>query len=427
MEAENTFPEAVSPVERPRSDFPETPEPTPIAEGEIFDPDGELKNVLKYSGKDRERKFSEYKEKFRFQKEGLARMYDSLWEKIERDPDLSLEELSSAANEFYRKYGFTTAGRLSIFSALKKYTDRREDICAALGEYSVSEESGPRIDAQKLFNGLFGQQPAGKVEVTVGPVSVFVRCHLGEDYAGALRVSHILGGADVSDAAELASRSAAVKLSRTLISELDNAVTLENFERTVRQAEPKGSAANPEEKLSRDFFLHEEQHAVFALLEERAAYKAEHIKDIQNAETEAEAGLAAKIYFKEVLPFFFAAAKDEILASISGEFTSSEAVDRLELFKSNAKEGNLYDYRRNLNWLLSNISKEVGSDKMKIMRTAAEEVFGAKYEPRVEEGVEAAKELLLRGYEPKRARAMLMFTPFLGWKKEVSRLLSESA
>ena len=161
----------------------------PIAHGEIFDPDSELKKILKAKSAERPEIFEIYKEKFRYQKEGLARMQDEFREKIEANPDVSLEELSVVLASFGDRYGLTLDQSLTSLSAIRAYTRKHAEIHELLSYFMEDDGSGPALDADRIFRAAFMEKPKGKIDAVAGPIGVHLRCHDEKDYESAVRAS----------------------------------------------------------------------------------------------------------------------------------------------------------------------------------------------------------------------------------------------
>ncbi len=402
-----------------------------IKPGEIFDPEEEIKKILKFSGEEREKKFAEYKEKFLCQKEGLAEIEEALRDFVGDNPDASMEEILSRANIFFGDYGLTVGQRLKFFSAISKYIEKRADINYAL-EAFMKDGKEPPIDSERFFEALFGSKPEGKVDVIVGSVSIFLRCHNELDYARGVKVAGLLSeGVDAGKIIEMSMGSQAIKLNKTLISGLDDTITLENTELEEKRIRARGlpveESASLAETESRNNFLHEEQHAVYSLLKEGDSRRFERIGDVLYADNEEERFVAARLYFKNFLPIIFSADKDEILARMSGEFSEEEFKKGMEDLRGELRRGGFYDLRATYGENISNRALEqLEPEARTAVLKAKDEIFGASYDKKIDEAFDAVYALVGAGYGLKRSRAMLGSVPFSKWKREVARLIGRA-
>ncbi|TSC60613.1 MAG: hypothetical protein LiPW15_491 [Parcubacteria group bacterium LiPW_15] len=440
MEAsEKVFPEAEKPEEiavEPGDIFGEGAEPapekeSPIKPGEIFDPEDELRKTLKFSGKEKEERFAEYKEKYRYQREGLAEMEVALRDFIVENPDSPAEELISRANSFFIKYGFSVKERLKVFSIVSKYTERRGDVSAELREF-MNGEAEPSINAEKLFDALFCAKPEGRVEVVQGPISILIRCFDELDYMRAIKVESLLTGLDQGKYLDMAVGSQAIKLNKTLRSRLDNAVTLENTELLEKRIRAKGLSPEESEaeakKESKNNYLHEEQHAVFAMLKEEEIPRSTHLNEIVSADKEEERYVAARLYFKDYLPLLSAASKDEILARMSGEFSEKDFRSGMEELRRSFGKGGFYDFRATFGkYVADEVLGRVKPEERATVLRAQSEIFGEDYERKIKAAIDAVYELLGAGYGLGQARAMLQGVPLWKWAREVSHLVRKAA
>ena len=407
---------------------PKAEKKPPLKAGEIFDPEIEIKKVLKFSGEEREKKFVEYKEKFRCQKEGLAEMEEALRDFIGDNPDASMEEILSKANIFFGDYGLTVEQRLKSFSAISKYIEKRADINSALRRF-MKDGKEPPIDHKLFFETLFGFKPEGELDVIVGSVSIFLRCHNKSDYVRGVKVAGLLSeGVDAGTVIEMSLGSQAIKLNKTLVSGLDHAVTLENTEWEEERIRARGLSAEESASLaeteSRNNFLHEEQHAVYSLLKEGEPSPSDKIADVLSAESEEERFAAARLYFKEFLPVIFSADKDEILARMSEELSEGEFKEEMEDLRTQFRSGGFYDLRATYGEnVLKRVLERLEPEARAVVIKAKNEIFGENYNKKIDAGFDAVYALVKAGYGLKRSRAMLGSVPFSKWQREVAHLV----
>lgn len=408
--------------------FGDAPEVAPIQPGDIFDPDAELKEVLKTSGKEREEKFRVYRERFHYQEDGFSRMYEELWDAIKINPDASSEELLTKATPYFDEYGFSAERKTKIFIVISEYLSRRADIRGALGD--ISKNGEVPTSGEEYFKGFFGEKPKGKVEILSGPMSVLIRCYDGEDYERAIEVSGTLVGDDAETIKKRASGTRACKLRKTFAHALEDVITIENYQILSEHAEQSGSTEEESKailkKESETNFLHEEQHAVaafFKRLEMPLTFPSE--RDIIEAESEDERYAASRIYFKDFLPLFYSESKDEILARMSEGLSAPDLSVSLEDLKGEFKSGRFYDMRvANEKYIEESVYAHLPSAEIEVVKKAADEIFGEKFERTLDEAIDAVIDLLKTGFEPRQIKSKLLFSPLDKWKKEISRFLA---
>lgn len=166
MESEDVFPEAnkteeVSKRLKPGEVFEEAAE-APIEPGTVFDPEEELKEVLKVSGKAREVKFAAYKDKYTYQKEGLAKMQQAIRDRIVDYQEVSEEELFMLAGDYGAKYGFSPGQLIKTAYAVREYEDKHKAVQEVLSRFATEKDGRPTIDTEKLFEAAFLKNPLAR-------------------------------------------------------------------------------------------------------------------------------------------------------------------------------------------------------------------------------------------------------------------------
>lgn len=443
---EEVFPEAnrdenkPEPKTRPGEVFPEAGElatgekEPPIKEGEVFDPDADLREILKTTtGKERDEKLKIHKGKYRYQKRGLAKMQEALKGRVWGNYDIDEEELLAESGEYSLKYGFPVEFDLETMDIVKRYGECNKNIVEFLEDFKIEDEKGPRTDTRKLFAALFLENPAGNIEIRRGPVSIYLVCSDRSDFRRAVEVSRILSGDTSGRNVDVLSGKKALKISKVLDPRLDDAVTIANLEVMEKNAEQKGlagEAASEEVKKNLESsFLHEEQHALHALFKKGELPMVDRgFQAVVSAEDDEDATMALRSFFKEVRRYFFVNNKDEILAHATGNLSAEEVIKKLSILKGYFKSGKAYDWRTGQGKLfIDNFISALPKERHSLGEETAKDIFGERYEKITDKAVAAAIALLSSGRSPAEVRSMLSFVPLHLWPKETSKLLGGTA
>src|SRR3989344_981872 len=111
-----------------------------IAKGEIFDPEKEVMNILKAPREKRGTKLFEFQEKLAFQKEGLAKMQETLINNIRINPDMALEKLYGIVNDNAQKFALSEGQKEITRSLLLNYAIRHKAVSDYRKKYSDDAE-----------------------------------------------------------------------------------------------------------------------------------------------------------------------------------------------------------------------------------------------------------------------------------------------
>lgn len=217
---------------------------SPLAYGEVFDPEEEVKKILKVSRLERNFKLKEFKIKFAYQKAGLAEMQIYLMSIIREKPDTAFEDFCKIIDGFAIRFGMTKEQRGVAKLIFQKYTERRREMKKIREEYS---------DDAKLYESVFGKIPFGRVKIAMSPFIFSFCCEDEKDFAF-IRSNAFVEKRDLTDQDMRGmDRIAGVFTGESLIPELKGTIT----------AEKRSDSENW-------IFNHEEQHAINSLCREAA-------------------------------------------------------------------------------------------------------------------------------------------------------------
>lgn len=433
MEANGEAEKRPEPVEIPE----EVMEKAPIKPGTIFDPETELKEVLKFSGKERKEKFEEYREKFAYQKEGLAKMQQAVRDRIMEYPETSEEELTMKAGEFAAEYGFSVDQLLSTASAIRQYEERHKTVQEILSRFVTEKDGRPATDAEALFRVAFFENPVGKIEVFATPTAIYFRSYDQRDYYQALKVQANLNGKGEPDFSKtkttLGLRTFIVnsKIEKCLLAEADGAIIIENFGEIVGRAKAQGGSEEDVRRRakeeSKSTFLHEEQHSVQEIFDNPLGPGWGHWREVENAETEEEGEMALRRFIREQKRVMEARAKGELLAYSIGNMNAGNAKILFEDARKSFRRGGAYDYyTSHAEKAREFLIPRLGDKNKKLVNDSLDKILGDDYEATVLKGVDALEELLSGDYSEdsrNRARNLLSTVSLKRWPREVEKFL----
>jgi len=387
---------------------------------EKFQPELELEAIRRAPAGEKAELMREFREKLSQQKEGLAYVQEQVLAEIRKNPDISADSLKAFAGALGKEYGINDEQTQNAEAVIDAYREKHEGVRKARLQYP---------DDAKLFNHLFGKDPAGKVEVVEGPMTLYVRCYDQGDYAFIhgykfLNRDRTVTPGDIA----VANMSGGVYIGDCLDTSLYGTIIAENTAQLVR-AYPSDEKTRSEN--SNRIHTHEEQHAINPLFIEKMQFM-RWIDRARNAKTEEDVAAVFRSVFRETrIHKAERRAKDEILAYFKDRTPPTEILKLLLVKKS---EGGLYDYLHTSETAdpSSFVSQYLGADEKKlhkavprIMADVRSQVFGQEYETLLNKGVAALMRLELDGYTPDRAIALLVHEPLARWEKVVSRLRKE--
>ncbi len=369
---------------------------TTLNPGEVFNPEKELAEIKALPKKERKEKLQEYKEELAYQKEGLARTQEELINIIRENPDISWADLYSKVIEMMDKYGVTWKQEETIHEILSKYYWRHLAIKKARGQFP---------DENKLFEAVFGRPSNGKIEVIEGPVTLYFRCYNIKDYALISQQTFLEDRDPTWKEKRVAKTQGGVSINTSLVRDLRGTIIAERAQ---------GEFDDNQQRI----YVHEEQHAIKRLFNERPikkpkSYETEdllvNLDDLCRREREQKAELKAK---------------DEILAMMKEGRWSMEEV--FYLLKKPGKKGGLYDYlAKDKEEIIKFYSNNKSPDEKKKVIETVKQVFETEYHKLIKNGIRSFQDLIDNGYTMEQTIALLNAEPLVKWPKIVRRLIKK--
>jgi hypothetical protein len=378
----------------------------PIKQGEIFVPEKEVREILKFKGEERKEKLAIFKEKLNFQKAGLAKAQKEIIEKIQENPDSSYKELFEEVCRLGEEYGMNEEQKKIASSAIEQYEEKHRVI-------EEMRESYP--DANDLYKELFGKKPKGEVEVLVGPAVLYIKCHNLEDYEHLYFVGEKYFNPRKKFDAEFkkwADETKGIQLSG-VEKFPDLWIAGENVTKVSEQKNP--------EHESESVFVHEEQHSLFSLFgeqfERNKAFENHLMEKFRESKNQEEKTTALKNHFRFTRKEAEMDAKDEILAYYKDGTDFSEIAQKLYEEYDFLKEKRENKFLPQ--WMTKNEEDKTLSEKI------ARQVYNTEYYELLEDSVIAIKKMETAGYEKEEIIALLTHEPLAKWGKVAGRVLEK--
>jgi|GEM_PF-5627387 len=241
--------------------------PSPLSFEEIFDPEREVKKILKLARKDRVYKLREFKNKLAYQRAGLMKIQIKLDRAVHKNLDLSFREAWKMVAGMGVKYGMSWRQGSIAKSILRRCFKTRSYIRDVRKKYPNDSE---------LYAAIFGRLPEGYVKVFERPISLYFYCLDIRDFAFIYQGKEFWKekGILTEDQIEEARRSNGImtQCGSHLISGLENALTAG----ILPGIDPRGIIST---------FIHEEQHSINALVREHVIPYIEYNKDLYKSES----------------------------------------------------------------------------------------------------------------------------------------------
>jgi hypothetical protein len=393
-----------APIQEDKSQTIETP-----TEKEEFVPKEALQKIKEAPKEERREKIADFKERLVKQKEALAKIQETMIAKIRENPDVSIEELKTIAQDFAQENDINTEQLNRINEVLDEYFPKRKLLREVREKYPNDRE---------LFKLLYGKYPDGEIEIILNPLILTIRCYDIRDFAFIDNNICVRAGFDTSMSEKR------IKESEGLVGVANRACLLPWLEKLIIAEKASGRKSN--EEKSKKVFIHEEQHVISGLFEKEPIEKM-HItlnemrEKLDKAETEDE---TARLFIRG---FRFerrkkeTKTKDELLAYLKEDFNSEKIKDLLK-----RKEG-FYDYFAKylkpdfINNLVVNL---YGEKYRGAIEKGLKQVFETEYHKLIDEGINAFQYLIEYGdYSREQAIAILMQEPLERWAKVTKRIL----
>lgn len=394
-----------------------------VKDGEVFDPEKEVKNILKFPREKRRTKLFEFQEKLAFQKEGIGELQEVLEKAIRQNPDAPLAKLCESVELMAPQWGLTNWQKELAKRALTKYVEKHNAVLLAREKYP---------DDKELHKALFGRKPKGELGVSLGPMTV--RFHLKniEDFAYIFYNIYLSKRRRVTKG--IIEKSLAYDggmIAEVLIPELYEAVIIINSNKRLQ-----GEA---------EIIEHEERHALDDLLESVIEKEGtiedygsltdgeklflEDIDKFLSEKNNEMVEISLKRFFIEARKEFERRAEIEIIALFKGGFSKDGILDIL------IKKNGAYDYyaaekilmKRDEKLIKFNTKffiKRLGVKFTPMIKKIAKQVFVEDYPKLLEESVDAMFDLQIEEYSNEKIVALLSTEPLRKWRKVVDRLLT---
>lgn len=379
---------------------------------ESFAPAEELAKIKKAPKEKRPRLLSEFKEKWRQQKEGLAKVQELMIGRIRENPDMPLKELYEEAMKTAAPYNLSFEQKTRIGFILFNYAEKHREVEKIRKKYP---------DDTDLYAAVFGKKPDGKIEVIKGPMTLFFRAYNINDYAYIYTQAFMENRKLTLKDVFAARRTGGVSLGNSLIKGLEGTIIAQNIEEEIHPNSAQNQAG------TNAILVHEEQHAIKRLFPEYV--NNQKLWKLDEEMMDLALGGAGRTEMENFIKYSFRKdredmeieAKNEILAFLKEEFYWPKEV--FHILTKKQKEGGSYDYfaasqrpeRIDFIAKLSNAP----------VHEIAEDVYKTEYHRLIKEGIDAFTELRKSGYSTEETIALLINEPLAKWEKVVKRLLEK--
>lgn len=379
--------------------------PSPLSFGEIFDPERELKKILKFARKDRICKFREFKNKLAYQRAGLAKIEIKLDQAIHKDLDLSFRDAWKMVGVLGKKYGMSWKQRSIAKSILRQCFKTRSYIRDVRKKYPNDSE---------LYAAIFGRLPEGYVKVFERPVNLYFYCLDIRDFAFICqgkefwREKGILTEEQIEDARR--SNGIMTQCGSHLISGLENALAAgipPNFD-------PWGIIGA---------FFHEEQHSINALVRKNVILCTEYGRDMYRSESFRKIPWSCLLNYQQMAEEH---ASDEILAYFKSDDLTSETMFDI-LIKD--PDYSFLDIVVSQNIKLRLTSYFGSRSEVKIraieamLRVEAKMILVSRYYRSLRLALDSLSSLKNNGFSKREIIAVLIHEPLARWTKVSKRLI----
>jgi hypothetical protein len=363
-----------------------TEEPEHQTEGAFFEPEYEIRQIMKVPSRERKTKLKEVKEAILQQKMGLAQIEKSLLNTIQKNPDAPISQLRAGVLPTEDQFRLSRKQREAIGTALEIYARQHAAIEKITKECSKKKwlRKGQRLDEGMLYAKLFGRKPRGKIQAIIGPMSIHFRSFNSKDFTHAIEVNKD----QKSSRGEIKriKRISGAKLNDFKYPGLEDAITLENAE--FNREKPFDRFMDTKKY---EIYDHETRHVFNSLMNK--AYNPEEIEQI-----------GAKGNGKDQDTKIESRIKDEILAYYRNGQSPRDIRQTL------LDRRTIYDY---------------GFQYKPESKKAYNSYFKSDYVQLVENGIVAFNDLLRSNRSLERSLALLSKEPLTKWPKAVERLLDK--
>lgn len=379
--------------------------PNPLSSGEIFDPEREVKKILKLARKDRVYKLKEFKNKLAYQRVGLVKIHIELDRVVHKNLNLSFQEAWKMVSAKGAKYGMSWRQRSIAKSILRK--------CFKTHSYIRDVRKKYPNDAE-LYAAIFGKLPEGYVKVFEWPTNLYFYCLDIRDYAFIYQGREFWEekGVLTEDHIENARRSNGVmtQCGSHLISGLENALAAG----IIPDIDPWGIIST---------FFHEEQHSINALIREHVVPCIEYGRDLYRSESFRKIPWGNLLNYQQMAEEH---ASDEILAYFKSDDHTPETMFDI-LIKD--PDYSFLDKVISQNVKLRLTSYFGTRSEVKIrateamLRVTAKMILTHRYYRSLRLALDSLSSLKNNGFSKKEIIAVLIYEPLARWAKVSKRLI----
>ena len=391
-----------------------------IPEGDVFDPEEELRNIFKLPSHERVEAKARFKEKLAYQKEQLVNIQRWITEAIWKKPDITPEHFDKILHHTEKKFKLTLTEKQleSSHKYFEAYKEKHDAIQTIRGEHP---------DDAELYQTLFDKKPEGRIQVVTGPVTLYFRCYDLKDYAPIYNQTFISGKEATEEELRQANASGGVSIGSApeKFAELKGTLIAENTSLY------KDSPEDWREMVSRNTMAHEEQHAIKRMIfGDKLQTKLTTIKtaDTEDPHTFDKSLRKWLTMRRERVADIHA--RDEILAFLK------QGMDQdyiYTILTTTREDGGLYDYlgndgkRMNEKFTADEQLKKNLEDKVTpIVAEAVSKIYSDDYKKLLRRSLDATALLKSQlGYGVDRITALLIHEPLMHWEKVTKRLLAD--
>ncbi|MCK9352305.1 MAG: hypothetical protein WCT49_05935 [Candidatus Paceibacterota bacterium] len=382
----------------------------PIKPGEIFDAEKAIREIVKVPKEERREKLEEFKEKLAFQQVGLARVQDIVIDEIRSKPDGKADDFYDLAVEMGAEFGMNERQKKETGKIIDRYDILHKGVENIRKKFPNTND---------LFKELFFAVPKGRVELIVGPVSLYFKCYDFEDYLTVFYSNQRSHHGKKRDFTEEEKKEAegckAINVFSMSHPEIGRAVMAEN---------DSGVGKNPKEGESAVIFAHEEQHAINSLFDKEILDPNDPInvrnvrQSFLDAETMEEKEKILMNFFRQFRKNAEAFAKDEMIAHYKDGHDDMAFIELL----TEKSRGGIYDYleeqrKANYLWMKADDKTRALTEK------TVQKILVEEYKNNINNASLAVYKMEKAGYEKEEIIALLTHEPLAKWGKVVGRVL----
>lgn len=388
---------------------------SPITNGEVFDPEKEVEKIKKLPRENKRKAIIEFKNKWAYQREGLAIAQEIIIKTIRKNPDASSDELYDYIVKSAELFGFTKKQKELAKSVLEKYVAKHRFIKEIRKQFP---------DNIELFEDFFGRKPLGKIEVLEGPIFILFRVYNKKDFAYLHSSAFLERRSPTKKEIEESESSDGFAIEEFRVPRLRGLVAVESVDKDNDFIED-----------SKNIFIHEERHIINFLFEKEFKNMPENYNEmakilmrLKMAENDNERKLVIGQYFSYIRRDFENLAKGEIIAYFAENYNDDYDLREMILdLIASEKDGGIYDYYSGdrdviRKYIFTDITNIIGKKFGPLIESVANDVFVKEYKNIITEAVNSLKLLMDKKYSKEQIMALMQKEPLRKWPKVIRRL-----